>query len=205
MIDPAEDLAAVIGARVRDHRRARGWTLDQLAEAASLSRRMLVNVEQGSANPSVGTLLRLSGALGVALPELVQPAPGAAATVTRAGEGTVLWTGPHGGRGVLVASATTPDAFELWHWRLEPGEAHRSDAHGSGTRELLHVIDGALVLTVGDAEHALDAGDAIGFPGDIPHAYAAGDDSPTRFSLAVLEPTSGPARAVTHEAHRNGD
>ena len=44
------------------------WTLDQLAEAAGVSRRMVVNVEQGTANPSVGTLLRLGEALGVGLP-----------------------------------------------------------------------------------------------------------------------------------------
>ena len=62
-----------IGARVRQERQSRRWTLDQLAEAAGVSRRMLVNVEQGTANPSVGTLLRLSDALGIGLPALVEP------------------------------------------------------------------------------------------------------------------------------------
>lgn len=57
-------LASVIGARVKQERQARGWTLDQLAEAAGVSRRMVVSVEQGDVNPSVGTLLRLSEALG---------------------------------------------------------------------------------------------------------------------------------------------
>ena len=72
------DLALAIGARVRQERQARRWTLDQLAEVAGVSRRMVVNVEQGSANPSVGTLLRISDALGVGLPSLVdrpQPTP----------------------------------------------------------------------------------------------------------------------------------
>ena len=40
-------LAALIGARVRQERTGRHWTLDRLAEAAGVSRRMLVNVEQG--------------------------------------------------------------------------------------------------------------------------------------------------------------
>ena len=33
---------------------------------------MVVNVEQGTVNPSVGTLLRISDALGVGLPALVE-------------------------------------------------------------------------------------------------------------------------------------
>ena len=73
-VDPSTaNLALVIGARVKQERQARRWTLDQLAEAAGVSRRMVVNVEQGAANPSVGTLLRLSNALGVGLPALVEP------------------------------------------------------------------------------------------------------------------------------------
>ncbi len=44
-------LAVAIGLRVRQERQARRWTLDRLAEAAAVSRRMLVNVEQGATNP----------------------------------------------------------------------------------------------------------------------------------------------------------
>jgi transcriptional regulator with XRE-family HTH domain len=66
-------LTSAIGARVRRRRQVRGWTLDELATAAGVSRRMVVNVEQGAANPSVGTLLRIGNALGVGLPELVEP------------------------------------------------------------------------------------------------------------------------------------
>jgi DNA-binding XRE family transcriptional regulator len=50
MASGAVELASAIGHRVRLERQARRWTLDQLAEAAGVSRRMVVNVEQGSAN-----------------------------------------------------------------------------------------------------------------------------------------------------------
>ena len=68
-MDPSiELLARTIGARVKQERQSRQWTLDQLATHAGVSRRMVVNVEQGTVNPSIGTLLRLSDALGVGLP-----------------------------------------------------------------------------------------------------------------------------------------
>jgi transcriptional regulator with XRE-family HTH domain len=98
------DLSSVIGARVRQERVSRQWTLDRLAEAAGVSRRMVVNVEQGAANPSVGTLLRIGDALGIGLPALVQPPRLREVEVTRRGKGAVLWTGEAGGRGVLVAA-----------------------------------------------------------------------------------------------------
>src|SRR3954468_18380805 len=114
MDEATTNLALAIGARVRQERQSRGWTLDQLAEAAGVSRRMIVNVEQGAANPSVGTLLRISDALGVGLPALVEPPRQKPVKVTRSGEGAALWSGESGGRGVLVAGTEPPDVVELW-------------------------------------------------------------------------------------------
>src|SRR4051812_40900473 len=112
MTDGTAVLAAAIGARVKSERQARRWTLDQLAAAAVVSRRMVVNVEQGTVNPSVGTLLRLSDALGVGLPALVEPPKSAAVRVVRAGDGAALWSGNRGSRGVLVAGTEPPDVLE---------------------------------------------------------------------------------------------
>src|SRR3954468_24602230 len=118
MDQEAAKLATGIGARVKQERQARGWTLDQLAAAAAVSRRMVVSVEQGAVNPSVGTLLRLSDALGVGLPALVEPPERRSVKVTRSGKGAELWHGAAGGRGVLVAGTAPPDVLELWDWSL---------------------------------------------------------------------------------------
>lgn len=191
MDDQAAALAATIGGRVRHERQERRWTLDQLAEAAGVSRRMVVNVEQGSANPSVGILLRLSDALGIGLPALVEPTERAVVAVTRSGEGPALWTSPDGGRAVLVAGTRPPDVLELWDWTLAPGDAHTSTAHAAGTRELLHVLEGDVVIEVDGVTHTLATGDAASFPGDVPHTYRNESAIPARFSLAVLEPGVG--------------
>jgi len=187
-------LARAIGARIKQERTLRGWTLDRLAELAGVSRRMVVNVEQGAVNPSVGTLLRLSDALGVGLPALVEPPAPKTARVIRDGEGAVLWTGQHGGRGVLVAGTEPPDVVELWEWTLMPGEVHQSEAHAARTRELLHVLDGAIVIEADRERYELRRGDAMTFFGDAPHSYANAHGAPARFSLTVYEPGVGIAR-----------
>jgi len=197
MDDSTSALASAIGVRVRQERQTRQWTLDRLAEAAGVSRRMVVNVEQGAANPSVGTLLRISDALGVGLPALVEPPEPRRVMVTRRGEGAALWTSDAGGRGVLVAGTEPPDVLELWDWTLAPGDHHPSEAHTTGTQELLQVQEGALTLEVADQSVTLETGDAVAFPGDLAHSYANPGPRPARFSLAVFEPGVGPRAEVS--------
>ncbi|SEJ54693.1 transcriptional regulator, XRE family with cupin sensor [Arthrobacter sp. yr096] len=191
MDESTTTLSLAIGARVKQERQHRGWTLDQLAEAAGVSRRMIVNVEQGAANPSVGTLLRISDALGVGLPALVEPPRPKPIKVTRSGEGAELWSSDQGGRGLLVAGTESPDVVELWDWTLGPGDHHGSEAHAAGTKELLQVQEGAVTVEAGEQVITLEAGDAMTFPGDIPHSYANLGTGPARFILAVFEPGVG--------------
>ncbi|MBY6708612.1 helix-turn-helix transcriptional regulator [Rhodococcus sp. BP-241] len=191
MADDSAQLATAIGARVRHERHALRWTLDRLADTAGVSRRMLVNVEQGSANPSIGTLLKLSDALGVGLPALVEPPVPDPLRVTRQGEGAVLWRGDAGGRAILVVGTSPPNVVELWDWTLGPGDCHRSEAHAPGTRELLHVRSGSCTIEVADRSVHLDAGDALTFRGDVAHAYLNVTETPAAFALTVFEPHVG--------------
>ncbi|EMY35132.1 helix-turn-helix domain protein [Arthrobacter crystallopoietes BAB-32] len=184
-------MALVIGARVKQERQARGWTLDQLAEAAAVSRRVVVNVEQGATNPSVGTLLRISDALGVGLPALVESPRPKPVKVTRRGKGAALWSSDSGGRGVLVAGTEPPDVVELWDWFLGPGDRHASEAHSAGTKELLQVQEGTVEVEVAGQPVILQAGDAVTFSGDAAHSYANAGTGTARFSLAVFEPGVG--------------
>ena len=184
-------LSSAIGVRVRQERQSRRWTLDRLAEAAGVSRRMVVNVEQGAANPSVGTLLRISDALGLGLPALVEPPETKSVKVTRQGDGATLWSSESGGRGVLVAGTEPPDVVELWDWTLGPGDRHMSEPHRQGTDEIVKVHKGTITVEVAGAPVTLAAGDAAAFPGDVAHSYANPRTRPAMFSLVVFEPGVG--------------
>jgi transcriptional regulator with XRE-family HTH domain len=188
-----QTLAAAIGDRVRQERQARRWTFDRLAEVSGLSRRLLIKIEQGDANPSVGSLLRISDALGIPLPALVEAPSAAPVRVTRSGDGAVLWSSESGGQGVLLTSIETPDVVELWDWTMNPGDRHESEPHSPRTRELLSVQEGAMTLRTGVESLVLEAGDAVTFPGDQPHSYANEGSVPARFALSVFEPRNAPA------------
>lgn len=195
-------LMCLIGERVRTRRIARGWTLDELAKRSGVSRRMLVNVEQGVTNASIATLLRLSEALSIGLPSLVAPSDGVTPVeVSPAGSRSPLWIGDHGGEAFLAAGVTAPDVVELWDWTLAPGDAHASEPHVAGTRELLTVIEGTLVLSVAGEDFVLRPGDAASFHGDVGHGYRNDGATAARFALTVCEP-AGPAPRALKEPRR---
>jgi DNA-binding XRE family transcriptional regulator len=197
-----QDVARSIAVGVRAGRAARGWTLDELAGRSGVSRRMIVQIEQGQANPSIAILLRISDALGVGLPQLTAVAEAPALHVVRAGSAPMLWRGQHGGHAQLVVGSHPPDVLELWDWTLHPGDAHASEAHSRGTIEQLLVVHGEVELEVDGQRIVLLEGDAAAFSGDRPHCYAASDQAPgpARFTLSVLQPAVGtdnpPAPAI---------
>ncbi len=60
-----------LGRRVQELRSAKGWTQQQLAEAAELDRTYISGLERGKQNPTLGALLRLARALDVPVERLV--------------------------------------------------------------------------------------------------------------------------------------
>ncbi len=117
--------------------------------------------------------------------------------VTRHGEGAALWSGEHGGRGVLLVGTSRRNVVEMWDWTLGPGDRHASEAHTAGTRELITVLNGSISVEVDGQVTELDTGDAIAFPGDVDHAYVNSGAAVARFWVSsVFEPGAGA------EAHR---
>jgi transcriptional regulator with XRE-family HTH domain len=181
---PEVRLARSLADAVRGFRTARGWTLDDLAGRSGVSRRLIVQVEQGEANPSIGTLLRLAGALEVTLTDLVTEHEVSWIGVRAPSEATELWQGPNGGRALLDVSR---GPLELWSWMLEPGETHTSDAHHPGALELVKVLKGTLVLEVDDQTATVKTGHSAWFDASRQHAYRNPTASRVTFTLVVLE------------------
>ena len=177
--------AVPIALAVRQLRSARSWTLDELAARSGISRRLIVQIEQAQANPSIGTLLRLADAFEVPLSKLLPEPPTATARIRPAGEEIRLWSGPRGGAGRLLINR---GPLELWSWTLRPSESHESEAHHEGCVELLTVTAGTLQLDVAGESFTLNSGDSAWFEATEAHAYRNPTRSTTHFTLAVFGP-----------------
>lgn len=187
-------VTAAVARRIAALRKSEGMSFDALARRSGVSKGALVQIEQDKSNPSISTLCRLAAALGVSVADLVAPAddPRSAVQVMAAGEARLLWSGPNGGRAVLLAGTPGADMLELWHWELMPGERFEAAPHSRGTREIIHVTNGKLLLEVEDKITLVAKGaTAIAFT-DRSHAYANSGRSPVSFTMTVHEPPAAP-------------
>ncbi|WP_433330811.1 helix-turn-helix domain-containing protein [Spirillospora sp. CA-294931] len=180
-------IGEAVARTVRSLRAGHGWSLDELAGRAGVSKGVLVGLEQGRGNPNLGTLCRIADALGVPLVRLVQVEEEPAIRTFAPGRQVTLWRGPEGGTGTLLAGSEPRPSLELWHWRLNPGELRESEAHVPGTKEIVYVEEGTLTLHVDGRRQTIETGTAAVFAGDRPHAYGNDGDGGLRFVLAVLD------------------
>ena len=68
-------VALLVCQRVKNLRRQRNWTLEQLSAASGVSRSMLSQIERGSANPTLGVTFGVAQALGLSLGDVVEAPP----------------------------------------------------------------------------------------------------------------------------------
>lgn len=166
-------------------RHTRALTQDGLAKTAALPRSTIANLESGDGNPSLAVLVKVAGALGVPIDELLA-SPRA---MVRRWSGTEVAT-RHKGRGVqiraLVPEPVPDEMIEVMDFT--PGAAMGGTPHLPGTREFFTCLDGNVNLMVAGERYALQAGDVLAFPGNLPHSYQNADAvEPARgISVVVL-------------------
>ena len=177
-----EDTADALARNMRRLRGERGLTLEELAKRAGISRSMLIQIEQQRVNPTLAILVRLAQALDVGLAELVELGSQRRVRVISRDDVAELWTSPGGGSGRLLVGSDQLDHIEFWDWRLEPGDVHRPKRTSAGTAEIIHVLDGDLMLEVDGESHAAAAGESVVFSADADHSYGNNGTRPLHVS-----------------------
>ncbi len=195
--DPADPSAGSqqaerVGGRIRDMRRARSFTLVQLAEAAKLSHPFLSQLERGLASPSMASLERIARALGTSQVELLsvdEPRRDQRATapisVVRAGTGT---EGPYseGTARMLVDGARAFHPLEYDGDNFVYGDSFEHDED-----EWIYLLAGDVELDLAGREPLrLHPGDAVYITGGTAHRIrsttASGADG-APFRLLVVK------------------
>jgi transcriptional regulator with XRE-family HTH domain len=176
---------ALLGRRLRDERRRRGFTLEELAAASGVSRSMLSEVERGSRVPTVLVLDRIATGLGTSIARLLRDEQPARTVVLRRDQQDVARDASGWERRVL--SPVLPGIeFEFMRTTLGPGvDAGVFSPHTAGSREYLAVERGTLRLSLDGEEVELREGDSVFYPGDCQHGFANPAAQPCVYYLAM--------------------
>jgi len=183
----AAELARRVADNLRQRRKGRDMSLDDLARASGVSRAALSQIETCKSNPTVGVLWKIAVGLGIPFAELMGAArPGVA--VLRRSDAQVLRSRDGKLESRPLAPAGASPFVELYELRLSARSVHASEAHAAGTHELLVVLAGSLRLRVDQEVFDLAAGDSIAFAADRPHAYENAGTSEARYHDVIVYP-----------------
>jgi transcriptional regulator with XRE-family HTH domain len=185
VLDPTDEAAVALGARVRSLRRERGWTLKQLGREAGLSHPFLSQLERGLARPSVGSVERIARALGVPVGLLWStPARSGRAEIVRNDDGDRERHADNSAPGFVRTLAGEPMAVR----EICGGSRRWPERREIGAGEvLLYVARGGVEVDLDGEVHALEEGDALLFDGGVPHRIRRTGGVATR-ALQVATP-----------------
>jgi transcriptional regulator with XRE-family HTH domain len=193
VVDPStaldDDRAQIdVGLRLRAVRKARRRTLRDVANSAEITEGFLSQVERGKSNASVAVLRRIAVTLGVTIGDLFQENSVQGLQVLTA----AMW--PTLGFGVLGRKYHLHSAhdreFDAFICDFEPGGSTGAESYAHGdSEELVLVLMGSAVLTVGDDVVSLKCNDSTVYRSNVLHRLVA--DSAT--GARVLFITSPPS------------
>jgi transcriptional regulator with XRE-family HTH domain len=162
-IVPSKSVASntsVIGARIREHRKALGLGLRDLAEQTGLTASFLSLVERNRASPSLDSLIKIADALDV--PIFYFTRTNDQNPVVRRTERTLIKFPQEG----LTSELLVPNL----RGRLEVAISHGKPGTGNIARvpphdaeECIYVLEGSVRVRLHEADHTLNSGDSITF------------------------------------------
>ena len=163
-----------LGQRIKALRTERALQQRQLAEKAGLTPSLLSQIESGRLTPSLHTLGKLAGALGVSIASLFEATPNGHLHVTRKADYPVvsfdgsseqwhvLGAGLFQGKIRAVISSLGPRSKGVKTDKviLDPGQM-----------KLFYVLEGKVALQYNGENHVLEAGDSAYLDGGTPHGW----------------------------------
>ena len=183
-----DEIVNMIGPKIAALRKAQGLSLQQLANSSDVSAAAIHKIERSGMVPTVTTLLKIAGALGVPVGYFVAeegPHP-ESVHFTKAKTGRAVFT-PHEGLALTGISGS------YRQFQAAAAVATMSPGADSGTKllkhpgeELVFVLSGRVHFTVGQQEFPMGPGDSLHFNGDVPHNWRNQSKRPAELRWVAL-------------------
>ena len=179
----------VIGGQIRELRKVKGRTLQQVADAAGISVGYLSQIERNQSQLPIGVLKRICDALDVHMNWFFQPSadvpPQERDTIVRAqNRRRLTFTGLGIQEELLSPNLGGP--LELLLSTIEPGADSGDYSHDGAEAGL--VIAGKLDLWIGENFFALNAGDSFSFKSTETHRCANSGTVPAQVVWVITPP-----------------
>lgn len=162
-----------LGRHLQSLRLARGLSLSQLAADAGIAKSNLSRLEQGSGNPTLDTIWRLSLQLKVPFGDLIAPVN--------------VPVGDHGVTVRLIDQGTDIVPVDAYWMSCAPFTERKAEAHAAGTSESITLISGQLEVGTAGNTKLLRAGESFRFAADEPHLYRTGESWATALLTIVYQ------------------
>lgn len=178
-----------LGAKIRRARMESGLTLVDVSASTGLSVSMLSMLERGKSGVSIGSLVAVASALGIAVGDLFGPMSGSDSSLNRLVDQRELTLGPGVTRRIVHRSRE--HGLEVVALRLDPG-AHTGDelVRHEGY-EVVVVQVGTLTVQIGEEVFELATGDSISLDADHPHRFVNNGRKISHSMLVVRLPVLG--------------
>ena len=161
-----DEIEQAVRTRLRSLRNTLGLSLDELAARANLSPSTISRIETGKRTISLDILVPLAAALQVNLDALLQ---------LRGDDDVVIRPTPStsGERTIWMLNRPTGGTIAI-KMRLEPSRCRPEQRVHPG-RDWFFVLEGRVLLSLGDREITVETGEVAEFATMTPHAIAAVD------------------------------
>ena len=190
LLDDIQPQLRSFGARLKELRLQRGWTLQDLANQSGLSKTFLSRLESGDRQASIAAVLTLSRIFDVSVASLFETPPTAELCVIVRGADAVEQTT----NGLAYAPLSNVSRFcnlQPIRVRVSPSRRGKEHYHHDG-EEWIYVLSGSLTLSLAGRTYDLERGDAAHFDSRLPHRLIARGTRDVE-ALVVASPLSGPA------------
>lgn len=177
-----------IGKRIRILREEKGISLDELSNLTGFDVELLSNIENNIVQPQLGTVIRLSKALDSAFGRLISGIGNRIYSITRKDEQKVVSrsTAKKGQKQVYIYKSLAPEVkgrhMEALIVQLEENPDKEVSVHDG--EEFIYVLDGIVMLNIGEDTFDLEPGDSAYYLSTTPHLVASKKGKAT--ILAVL-------------------
>lgn len=164
-----------IGEKVRALRLRKKMALVELGRHTGLSAALLSKIERSNIYPPLPTLLRIAMVFGVGLDYFFsEPSKRPVVSVVRKKDRLRFPDTLDGTVSYFFESLdfnANDRKLNAYYAEFQPVAAEDAPVHAHDGVELIYILSGTLLLTIGRQDHELHKGDSIYFEASVPHAY----------------------------------